>query len=91
MLGKVGANEKINNIFGGFPYWSTSRLGQFVNDSRQLPFDAHLQAALVAPVCTSKLPDSEYTDNPTGVKKKRALIWDEGQCPHISAIQCTDF
>ncbi|KAF8887575.1 hypothetical protein BD779DRAFT_1527000 [Infundibulicybe gibba] len=26
-----GANEKINNIFGFAPYWSTSKLGQFTN------------------------------------------------------------
>ncbi|KAF8887577.1 hypothetical protein BD779DRAFT_504185 [Infundibulicybe gibba] len=44
-----GANEKIENIFGVYPYWSSTRLGQFVNDSRQLPFDAHFLASLVAP------------------------------------------
>lgn len=46
-----GANEKIGNIFGFAPYWSTSKLGTFVNDASRLPFDAHFLAALVAPVC----------------------------------------
>lgn len=40
----------IQNIFGYAPYWSTSRLGQFVPNVTNLPFDAHLEAALVAPV-----------------------------------------
>ncbi|KAI0355411.1 hypothetical protein OH77DRAFT_1496128 [Trametes cingulata] len=37
-----GAAEKINNIFGGFPYWSNSVLGE-------LPFDAHQLVSLIAP------------------------------------------
>lgn len=47
-----GAAEKINNIFGGFPYWSNSVLGQFVNltaNSSHLPFDAHEMVSLIAP------------------------------------------
>ncbi|KAI0650845.1 hypothetical protein C8Q79DRAFT_1116388 [Trametes meyenii] len=47
-----GAAEKINNIFGGFPYWSNSVLGQFVNitgNSTRIPFDAHELVSLIAP------------------------------------------
>jgi len=48
-----GAAEKIQNIFGAFPYWSNSVLGQFVNltdNSTHLPFDAHEMVSLIAPV-----------------------------------------
>ncbi|PFH48969.1 carbohydrate esterase family 15 protein [Amanita thiersii Skay4041] len=44
-----GANEKIENIYGVFPYWSSSKLGQFTSDAHRLPFDAHFLAILVAP------------------------------------------
>ncbi|KAI0677653.1 hypothetical protein C8Q78DRAFT_959883 [Trametes maxima] len=47
-----GAAEKINNIFGGFPYWSNSVLGLFVNitgNSTRIPFDAHELVSLIAP------------------------------------------
>ncbi|CAL1716611.1 unnamed protein product [Somion occarium] len=46
---ELGPNENITNIFAGAPWWVTSRLGQFVNDTRRMPFDSHLQASLVAP------------------------------------------
>ena len=49
----VGENEKITNITGGFPYWSNTILWQFVNNSHQIPFDTHLNVALVAPVCAT--------------------------------------
>lgn len=45
-----GANEKINNIFGAYPYWSNTVLGQFVPDAHRLPFDSNILTALVAPV-----------------------------------------
>lgn len=67
----------IQNIFGFAPYWSTSRLGQFVNDSSRLPFDAHLMAALVAPVCFLTLLEGSRLVL-IHVCHKRALIWDEG-------------
>ncbi|EIW62407.1 uncharacterized protein TRAVEDRAFT_44227 [Trametes versicolor FP-101664 SS1] len=47
-----GAAERINNIFGGFPYWSNTVLGEFVNipgNSSRLPFDAHELVSLIAP------------------------------------------
>ena len=47
-----GENEKIDDITNAFPYWTTSKLRQFVNDARRLPFDAHLNVALIAPVRT---------------------------------------
>ncbi len=53
-----GAAEKINNIFGGFPYWSNTVLGEFVNitgNSSRLPFDAHELVSLIAPVSTLAL------------------------------------
>lgn len=53
-----GAAEKINNIFGGFPYWSNTVLGEFVNitgNSSRLPFDAHELVSLIAPVSTVPL------------------------------------
>lgn len=46
----VGENEKITNITGFAPYWTNTNLLKFVNNSHQIPFDAHLNVALVAPV-----------------------------------------
>ncbi|KAL5498115.1 hypothetical protein ACEPAH_2245 [Sanghuangporus vaninii] len=46
---EFGENEKIQNITGGFPYWMNTNLIQLRNNSHQIPFDAHLNAAMVAP------------------------------------------
>jgi hypothetical protein len=62
-----GANEKIENIYGVYPYWTTSRLSQFVSDAHRLPFDAHLQAALVAPrALIWDEGTTDYWTNPQG-------------------------
>ncbi|KAF8580783.1 carbohydrate esterase family 15 protein [Ramaria rubella] len=66
-----GAAEKINNIYGGFPYWSNSVLGQFVNltgNSTHLPFDAHEMVSLVAPrAIIWDEGDVDWWTNPEGV------------------------
>ncbi|KAH8115116.1 hypothetical protein DFH11DRAFT_1508196 [Phellopilus nigrolimitatus] len=46
---ELGENEKITNITGYAPYWTNTNLLKFVNNSHQIPFDAHLNVALVAP------------------------------------------
>ena len=51
----VGENEKITNITGYAPYWTNTNLLKFVNNSHQIPFDSHLNVALVAPVCHAHL------------------------------------
>ncbi|KAK0449248.1 hypothetical protein EV421DRAFT_1780748 [Armillaria borealis] len=66
-----GAAEKIQNIYGAYPYWSNTVLGQFVNitgNSSRLPFDAHDLVSLVAP--RSIIWDEGSADwwtNPEGV------------------------
>ncbi|KAK0188191.1 hypothetical protein F5146DRAFT_1104901 [Armillaria mellea] len=66
-----GAAEKIQNIYGAYPYWSNTVLGQFVNitgNSSRLPFDAHDLVSLVAP--RSMIWDEGDVDwwtNPEGV------------------------
>ncbi len=56
----VGENEKITNITGYAPYWTNTNLLNFVNNSHQIPFDAHLNAALVAPVSV-RFPSRRHT------------------------------
>ncbi|THH02311.1 hypothetical protein EW145_g6763 [Phellinidium pouzarii] len=46
---ELGENEKITNITGYAPYWTNTNLLKFVNNSHQIPFDSHLNVALVAP------------------------------------------
>ncbi|KAI0313974.1 hypothetical protein OF83DRAFT_1175187 [Amylostereum chailletii] len=65
-----GAAEKIQNIFGAFPYWSNSVLGQFVNltgNSSRLPFDADEMVSLIAPRAVIwDEGDADWWTNPEG-------------------------
>ncbi|KDQ18272.1 carbohydrate esterase family 15 protein [Botryobasidium botryosum FD-172 SS1] len=62
-----GANEKIENIWGYAPWWVSTRIGEFVNDARKLPFDAHSIAAVIAPrALIWDVGTSDYWTNPEG-------------------------
>ncbi|KAL5478692.1 hypothetical protein ACEPAI_1969 [Sanghuangporus weigelae] len=63
----VGENEKITNITGVYPYWTNTNLLKFVNDARQIPFDSHINAALVAPrAIIWDEGETDYWTNPEG-------------------------
>ncbi|EJD04751.1 uncharacterized protein FOMMEDRAFT_187173 [Fomitiporia mediterranea MF3/22] len=64
---ELGENEKITNITGAFPYWMNKNLINFVNNTHQIPFDAHLNAALVAPrAIIWDEGETDYWTNPEG-------------------------
>lgn len=53
--GAPGAMEQLMNSVGGFPWWTNSAVAGFANAPGTLPWDAHLLAALVAPVRLARL------------------------------------
>ncbi|KAL5498114.1 hypothetical protein ACEPAH_2244 [Sanghuangporus vaninii] len=66
-LASVGENEKITNITGVYPYWTNTNLLKFVNDAQQIPFDSHINAALVAPrAIIWDEGETDYWTNPEG-------------------------
>ena len=73
----VGENEKITNITGYAPYWTNTNLLKFVNNSHQIPFDSHLNVALVAPVGLFSFVQYCFFIEVLSVIQ-RAIIWDEG-------------
>lgn len=44
-----GQGENLDNSKQGAPWWSNSRLGEFVGHHEYLPFDAHAVVAAIAP------------------------------------------
>ena len=44
-----GQGENLDNSKEGAPWWTASRIGEFVGHHENLPFDAHTVAAVVAP------------------------------------------
>ncbi|KAI5115455.1 hypothetical protein M0805_001278 [Coniferiporia weirii] len=64
---EFGENEKITNITGYAPYWTNTNLLKFVNNSHQIPFDTHLNVALVAPrAIIWDEGEVDYWTNPEG-------------------------
>ncbi|KAK0221991.1 hypothetical protein IW262DRAFT_1448147 [Armillaria fumosa] len=59
------------DVYGAYPYWSNTVLGQFVNitgNSSRLPFDAHDLVSLVAPRSIIwDVGDVDWWTNPEGV------------------------
>lgn len=63
-----GWNEKLESNFEGAPWWSTSRIGQFVDDNNLLPFEAATFVALVAPrAIVFDQGETDFQMNPQGV------------------------
>ncbi len=42
-------SEKLADIYKTFPFWFSEKLGEYANREEELPFDAHMLKAMVAP------------------------------------------